>query len=115
MRLIGLAVILTVSVTLAPLAAEAQEGEKVYRIGVLSPFSSSFGPGPSFEAFRQALQELGYVEGRNLVLEYRWADGRPDRLLDLAAELVRLRVDAIFSAWGTPAALATKKATSAIP
>jgi hypothetical protein len=80
MRLIGLAVILTVSLILAPLAGEAQEGGKVYRIGVLSPFSSSFGPGPSFEAFRQTLRELGYVEGRNIALEYRWADGRYDRL-----------------------------------
>jgi ABC-type uncharacterized transport system substrate-binding protein len=68
--------------------AEAQQAGKVYRVGVLSPFSSSFGPGPSFEAFRQTLRELGYVEGRNIALEYRWADGRYDRLPDLTAELV---------------------------
>ena len=103
------------SLLAAPLAAEGQQGGKVYRVGVLSPFSSSFGPGPSFEAFRQTLRELGYVEGPNIVLEYRWADGRYDRLPDLTAELVRLRVDVIFSAWSTPAALATKKATSTIP
>ncbi len=109
--------ITTVSVGLlaAPLAAEAQQAGKVTRIGVLSPFSSSFGPGPSFEAFRQTLRELGYVEGRNIALEYRWADGRYDRLPFLTAELVRLRIDVIFSAWSTPAALATKKATSSIP
>jgi putative ABC transport system substrate-binding protein len=95
--------------------AEAQQAGKVYRVGVLSPFSSSFGPGPSFEAFRQTLRELGYVEGRNIALEYRWADGRYDRLPDLTAELVGLRVNVIFSAWSTPAALATKKATSTIP
>src|SRR6516162_8356377 len=88
---------------------------KVYRVGVLSPFSSSFGPGPSFEAFRQMFRELGYVDGRSVALEYRWADGQADRLPDLAAELVRLQVDVIFSAWGTPAALATKKATNTIP
>ena len=103
------------SLLAAPLAAEGQQGGKVYRVGVLSPFSSSFGPGPSFGAFRQTLRELGYVEGPNIVLEYRWADGRYDRLPDLTAELVRLRVDVIFSAWSTPAALATKKATSTIP
>ncbi len=100
------------SLLAAPLAAEGQQGGKVYRVGVLSPFSSSFGPGPSFGAFRQTLRELGYVEGPNIVLEYRWADGRYDRLPDLTAELVRLRVDVIFSAWSTPAALATKKTTS---
>jgi putative ABC transport system substrate-binding protein len=99
----------------APLAVRAQQPQKVYRVGVLSPFSASFGPGPSFEAFRQTFRELGYVDGRNVALEYRWADGRSDRLPDLAAELVQLRVDVIFSAWGTPAALATKKATSTIP
>ena len=103
------------SLLAAPLAAEGQQGGKVYRVGVLSPFSSSFGPGPSFEAFRQTLRELGYVEGPNIVLEYRWADGRYDRLPDLTAELVRLRVDVIFSAWSTPAALATKKTTSTVP
>jgi putative ABC transport system substrate-binding protein len=99
----------------APRAAEAQQVGRVFRIGVLSPFSPSFGPGPSFEAFRQTFRELGYVDGRNVVLEHRWADGRPDRLPALAAELVRLRVDVVFSVWGTPAALATKKATSTIP
>jgi putative ABC transport system substrate-binding protein len=95
--------------------AEAQQAGKVYRVGVLSPFSSSFVPGPSFEAFRQTLRELNYVEGRNIALEYRWADGRYDRLPGLAADLVRLLVDVIVSAWSTPTALATKTATSTIP
>jgi putative tryptophan/tyrosine transport system substrate-binding protein len=106
---------LTGSLITASLAAAAPPAGKVYRIGVLSPFSSSFGPGPSFEAFRRTLREVGYVEGRNIALEYRWADGRYDRLPDLIADLVRLRVDAIVSTWSTPAALATKKATSTIP
>ena len=113
------ALVIVVTLALAflavPLAVKAQQPQKVYRVGVLSPFSSSFGPGPSFEAFRQTFRELGYVDGRNVALEYRWADGQADRLPDLAAELVRLRVDVIFSAWGTPAALATKKATNTIP
>ena len=113
MRLIGLAVVLILSLALAPLAAEAQPAGKVYRIGVLSPFSSSFDPGPSFEAFRQTLRELGYAEGRNIALEYRWA--RYERLPGLTAELVRLGPDVIFSAWSTPAALATKQATTTIP
>jgi putative ABC transport system substrate-binding protein len=98
-----------------PLVGRGQTAEPSYRIGVLSPFSSSFGPGPSFETFRQTLRTLGYVEGRNIALEYRWADGRYDQLPRLAAELVRLRVDVIFSAWSTPAALATKNATSTSP
>jgi putative ABC transport system substrate-binding protein len=111
MRLIGLAIVLAVGLILAPLVGEAQQQpRKVPRVGVLSPFSSSFGPGPSFEAFRETLRELGYVEGRNIALEYRWADGRYDRLPGLTTELVRLQVDVIFSAWSTPVALATKKA-----
>ena len=93
----------------------AQQARKVYRIGVLSPFSALFGGGPSFQAFLKTLGELGYVEGRNTVFEYRWADGQAGRLSDLAAELARLRVDVIFAAWGTPTALATKKATSTTP
>jgi len=98
-----------------PLAAEAQPSQKVYRVGILSPFSSSFGPGPSFEAFPRTLQRLGYVEGRDVILAHRWADGRSDRLANLAADLVQLRPDVLFSAYSTPAALATKRATSVIP
>src|SRR5262249_25530350 len=95
--------------------AEGQQRPKIYRVGVLSPFSSQFGPGPSFEAFLRTLHELGYVEGHDVALEYRWADGRSDRLAKLAAELVRLQPDVILSAWGTPGAMATKNATSTIP
>src|SRR5260370_16027849 len=106
---------LTGGLLTAWLAAGAPPPGKAYRIGVLSPFSSSFGPGPSSDAVRRPLRERGYVEGRNVALEYRWPDGRYDRLPDLIADLVRLRVDAIVSTWSTPAALATKKATSTIP
>ena len=98
-----------------PLESLAQQAKKIYRIGVLSPFTALFGGGPSFQAFVKTLGELGYVEGRNIVFEYRWADGQAGRLPDLAAELARLRVDVIFTAWGTPTALASKKATSTTP
>ena len=97
------------------LTADAQQAKKLYRVGVLSPFSASFGAGPSFEAFSKTFRELGYIEGRDVAFEYRWADGRQDRLPDLALELARQRVDVIFAAWGTLAALAAKRATSTIP
>jgi putative tryptophan/tyrosine transport system substrate-binding protein len=80
MQRIGLAVVLIFSLV-APVTARAQQ-VKVYRIGVLSPFASSFGPGPSFEAFRQMLRELGYIEERDVVLEYRWGLGQADQVID---------------------------------
>src|SRR5437899_12419140 len=111
MRLIGLAVIL--SLTLAPLAAEAQSAGKVYRIGILETRSTAMNAA-NLDAFRQGLRELGYVEGQNFVIEYRSADGRPERFPGLATELVRLKVDLIVTR-GTPAVLAAKKATGSIP
>jgi putative ABC transport system substrate-binding protein len=92
----------------APLAAEAQQAGKVAKIGVLE-----FG-GSTNSAFGQQLRELGYIEGQNLILEHRFAEGRAERLPDLAAELVRLKVDVIV-AGGTPPPLAAKHATSTIP
>jgi putative tryptophan/tyrosine transport system substrate-binding protein len=97
----------------APLVADAQSG-KMFRIGVLSPFSSS-APAPSFRAFRDGLRELGYVEGENVAFEYRSAEEKYERLPELAADLVRSKVDVLLSTWSTPAALAAKRATTAVP
>ena len=112
MRLIGLAVVLAVGLTLAPLAAEAQPSGKVWRIGVLSPGVSA--DSPPLEAFRQGLHGLGYIEGRNTIIDEQFAGDRNERLGDLARDLVLARVDVIF-AINTPAALAAKKATKTIP
>jgi putative tryptophan/tyrosine transport system substrate-binding protein len=87
--------------------AEAQQPQKIPRIGFLSTQFASRVPA-STNAFRQGLGELGYVEGKNIAIEYRWAEGKNDRLPELAAELVRLRVDVIVAAGGTPGMLAAK-------
>ena len=97
----------------APLAAGAQPAGKVHRIGYISS-SSSTAHLPQSEPFRQGLRELGWVEGQNIVIEYRFAEGRFDRLPDLAAELVRLKVD-IIVAGSSPPAAAAKNATGTIP
>lgn len=97
----------------APLAAEAQQAGKVYRIGYLSaPSRESVEHG--VEAFLKKLRELGWVDGQNLAIEYRWAEGNVERLPDLAADLVRRKVDLIVAPAGS-AALAAKNATSSIP
>jgi putative ABC transport system substrate-binding protein len=96
----------------APLAAEAQQTNKVHRIGYL--FYGSPGPSREIDAFRQGLRELGYIEGQNIVVEYRFASGQIERYPRLAAELVRLKVDVIVAP-ATPQALAAKQATSSIP
>jgi putative ABC transport system substrate-binding protein len=94
-------------------SAEAQQLAKVARIGFLSTASLS-ALSPRLEAFRQGLRELGYVEGKNLAMEYRSADGKIARLPELAVELVDLKVDCIFAAGGNPTR-AAKQATSSIP
>ena len=113
MRLIGLAVVLAFSVVLAPLAAEAQQAEKVWRVGYLSS-SSAEREWTRFAAFQQGLRELGYLEGKSISIEQRYAGGEFERLPELAAELARLKVD-IFVIAGAPAAHAAKKASSVIP
>ena len=97
----------------APLAAEAQQAAKVARIGYLSPNLAS---SPRLrDAFLQGLRDLGYVEGRNVVIEYRDAEGKLERLPALAAELVALKVDVIFVGGGTRVTLAAMQATKTIP
>jgi ABC-type uncharacterized transport system substrate-binding protein len=94
--------------------AEVQQPTKVFRIGfLLAPSRSAVAE--SLDAFRQGMRELGYVEGKNIVIEYRYAEGKLDRLLDLAAELVRLKVDVIVAAGGPQAIWPAKNATSTIP
>jgi len=100
LRLIGLAVVLALSVVLAPLTDEAQPVGKGYRIGFLSAGPP---PGEFVEAFQQGLGARGYIDGRNVVIEYRSTDGSFDELPRLAAELVRFNVDVILVS-GAPAA-----------
>jgi len=96
----------------APLTARAQQAGKVYRIGFLGDSPAVYPD--AIEAFRQGLRDLGYVEGRNIAIEYRWAEGKPERMRELAEELARLRVDVII----VPSSIyteAAKRATSTIP
>ena len=103
----------TLAVVATPLAAQAQQAGKVYRIGCLmSPSSSS--ERARDEAFRQGLRDLGYAEGRNIVIEYRYADGKQERLPAMADELVRLKVDLILTA-GDFGIRAAKEATTTTP
>ena len=111
MRRIGLAVVLALSVVLAPLPDEAQPAGKVYRIGFLRAGPP---PGEFVEAFQQGLGASGYIDGRNVVIEYRSTDGSFDELSRLAAELVRFNVDVILAS-GAPAAFAARSATTKVP
>ena len=97
----------------APLAAHAQQAGKVFRIGILEAIPAAQNAA-NLDALRKGLRELGYVEGRNLIIEYRSADGRAERFPELASELVRLKADLIVTR-GTPAARAAKGATATIP
>jgi putative ABC transport system substrate-binding protein len=97
----------------APLAAEAQHAGKVARVGYLSG-NARADTQEAIDAFRARLRDLGYVEGQNLLIEYRYADGKHEKLPPLAADLVRQKVDVIFT-FGTPAARAAKRTTSTIP
>jgi putative ABC transport system substrate-binding protein len=97
----------------AALAAHAQQKGKVWRLGFLSSASAS-AYAYRVEALRAGLRDLGYVEGRNISIEFRWAEGNYERLHAFAAELVRLKVDIILT-HGTPGAQAAKKATTSIP
>ena len=111
-RTLGLLVILALAVVVAPLAAAPPAGT-MPRVGVLVSTSAAVAAAP-LEAFRQRLRALGYVEGQTLALEYRFAEGRYDRLADLAASLVRLPVDVLVA--GSPSLIrAATQATTTIP
>jgi putative ABC transport system substrate-binding protein len=106
-----LALSLAIAALASPIVAGAQPSTRMTLIGVLTPGSA---PPGALEAFREGLRDLGYVEGRTIALEWRFADGKNDRLPALAEELVRLKVDVIFAV-NTPAARAAKNATTTIP
>src|SRR5438094_9705783 len=111
MRRIGLAVVLACSLFVAPLVAATQK-PKLPRIGTLSAFSPR--SQPERAPFWQAMNELGWIEGQNILVERRWAEGRLDRLPALATELVQLKVDLILAAAGAEI-FAAKRATKTIP
>jgi putative ABC transport system substrate-binding protein len=102
------------AVITCPMAADAQQPAMPV-VGFLGASTASFsGEGQRLAAFVQRLRELGWIEGRNMVIEYRWAEGRADRFAEIASEFVRLKVDVIFT-YATPAVIAAKQATSVIP
>ena len=103
---------ITVGLLAAPLAAEGQPAGKVPRVGVLA--NGSAATSPPVDAFRRGLRDLGHVEGQNIALEIRWAEGRFERLAELAAELVRWKPDVLVTA-GPYGLQAARRATTAIP
>jgi len=111
MRRTTLAVLLVISFLAAPLAAQAQPTGKVYRIGALRAGKP---PTAYVEALQQGLRERGYIDGRNVVIEYRFTDGSFDELPHLATELLRFNVDVILAS-GAPAAFAARSATTKVP
>jgi len=104
---------IVVALTLCGARAEAQQAGKIFRIGFLDNSTAS-GIAVLLEAFRQELRKLGWIEGKNIAIEYRFAEQKPERLPELAADLVRLKVDLIVVS-ATPPALAAKSATATIP
>jgi putative ABC transport system substrate-binding protein len=113
MRRIGFAVVLALGLFAAPVDVQAQQATKLARVGFLGPGAPTSDV-LMREAFRQGLRELGWIEGQNITIESRWAEGRLDRLPDLAAELVRLKVDVLFTP-ATTATAAAQNATTTIP
>lgn len=108
------ALIVALALVIMPSTAGAQSSGRIPRIGILSPAPTAAGAGRPFDAFREALRELGYVDGKNIILEFRFAGGYA-RLAELATDLVRLQVDVIVTDGGDPAARAALKATKTIP
>ena len=110
---LGSIVTLALALLCAPLAVDAQPPGKVFRVGILGPLTA--GPGTTLQAFKQRLQELGYIEGHNLALEARASEGDLERLPGLATELVRLNVDVIVARGPEAALRAARSATDTIP
>jgi len=113
MRPHAVGLLVTLGLLVVPLAVEAQPSAPVPRIGLLCLFSPAIGESKA-ESFRQGLRDLGYIEGKNILIESRWAEGHRERLAELAADLVRLEV-AVMVTESTLAALAAKQATQTIP
>src|SRR5262249_49360011 len=112
MRRIGLTVVFVMSLAFTLVSADAPQGQKMYRIGFLG-LTSAADYAENLQAFRQGLRDLGYEEGRNISIDYRWAQGRVELLHSLAAELVRLNPDVLVThASGISAA---QQATTTIP
>jgi putative tryptophan/tyrosine transport system substrate-binding protein len=115
MRPVSLAVILAISLLAVPRATEAQQTGTVARIGYLSAASPAGTSGDLRRAFGEALRDLGWIEGKTIFVEERWAEGKPERLPELAGDLVRLKMDVIVAAGDVPVIRAAKQATSTIP
>ena len=106
--LLGTVILATLS------SSHAQQPAKLPRIGYLSPTGNANAPGPDIEAFRQGLRELGYVEGKNIAVDYRYIEGKTDRMLNLVGELVQLKVN-VLVLLSTPSIRAAKQTTKTIP
>ncbi len=115
LRTIGLISTLVLGLLAGPLPAEAQQAGKVYRVGYLRFRCGSLTTNTRYKVFRQRLHKLGYVEGQNLVIEYRCADRKPERRPEVAAELVRLKVDVIVAPGAPGYIRAAQRATRTIP
>src|SRR2546425_5167258 len=113
MRMIGLAVVLALNFALVPLAARAQQPARLPTIGFLGASTPS-AMRDMVAAFVARLHELGWMEGRNIAIEYQWAEGRTERFAEISSEFVRLKVDVIVT-HGTAAVAAAKRATTVIP
>ena len=113
-KLVGIVVVI-ITFAMCGAVAEAQQSAKIPRIGYLSSSSDSASESTRFEAIRRALRELGYIEGQNIAIEYRYAEGKIDRFTELAAELVRLKVDIIVVAAGDAWVRAAMNATKTVP
>ncbi len=105
--------LLATAIQISDPTAHAQQAGKIFRIGFLDPSTAS-GSAGLLEVFRQEMRKLGWIEGKNITIEYRFAEHKRERVPELAADLVRRKVDLIVVA-GTPSALAAKKATMNIP